>query len=149
MTEAQARALKVGDIVVWHDNPKDYGKVINKGYAAFAIHWKDGAVFHDQLPGRSAASIINQTKKGIPIMKKEELTVGATYIVKHSSGAIPARLDVIREIDGYALGARHYRAKTEYRCTNIKTGRVIIFRSPQKFIRLERLAKAVPYELSE
>jgi len=67
-------------------------------------------------------------------MKKEELVEGVIYLVKHSSGLLPARLDMIRKIEGYRIGTRQYRASMEYRCTNLKTGRVIVFRSPVKFV---------------
>ena len=70
-------------------------------------------------------------------MKKEELVEGVIYLVKHSSGLLPARLDMIRKIEGYRQRMRRHslaRASMEYRCTNLKTGRVIVFRSPVKFV---------------
>jgi hypothetical protein len=37
-----AKALKVGDRVIWDDDPEDRGEVIETGYCAVKITWENG-----------------------------------------------------------------------------------------------------------
>jgi len=60
-------------------------------------------------------------------MKLSQVVIGETYIAKVSGGLTRVRVDRIEEGSGW-----NGRSCTRIICTNIKTGRKIICRSPQR-----------------
>lgn len=44
MDAKTAKTLKVGDRVIWDNNPGDRGKVVEVGYCAVKVAWENGLV---------------------------------------------------------------------------------------------------------
>lgn len=58
------------------------------------------------------------------------LSIGSTYLIKHSSGLVDAVLLSVVKIPGYPWGSR--RAATRYHFRNLKTGCEVVLKSTQK-----------------
>src|SRR5262245_40869797 len=61
-------------------------------------------------------------------MKANEIKVGGRYTMKVAGNVVVVRVDAIREQFDY-----RDRSRTVYNCTNLKTGRKVTARSPQRF----------------
>ncbi|HEV3341105.1 MAG TPA: hypothetical protein VG125_12135 [Pirellulales bacterium] len=68
-------------------------------------------------------------------MKAKEIHVGGVYLAKVSGDVVPVRVKALR--DRYDLKGR---CRVEYICTNTRTGREIVVKSPLRFRR--EVAKA-------
>lgn len=76
-------------------------------------------------------------------MKANEIVVGEIYLAKVSGQLVRVRVDDIAENPGRKIVShcglginivkRIIRANTRYACTNLSTGRIVIFRSAMKF----------------
>jgi len=64
-------------------------------------------------------------------MKATELRINEVYLAKVSGRIVPVRLDRIQLRIHHSSG----RAYREYHVTNLRTGRKLTFRSPQRFRR--------------
>lgn len=62
-------------------------------------------------------------------MKKADIKKGSCYTARVSGNFVTVRVDSITERDGYGTS----KAGTSYNCTNLKTGRKVVFRSAMKF----------------
>lgn len=44
MNAAEAKRLKIGDALIWENDPGDRGTVIEVGYCAVKIEWENGQI---------------------------------------------------------------------------------------------------------
>lgn len=68
-------------------------------------------------------------------MQRVNLAVGGLYRAKVSGNIVIVRLERIEARPGYNSSRSSYKAKggTNYHCTNLKTGRQVVFKSAAKF----------------
>lgn len=64
-------------------------------------------------------------------MRHKDVHVGGHYRARISGHHVTVRLDRIEEREGYTRLRRHGSNKT-YHCTNLRTGRKVVFRSAAK-----------------
>ena len=72
-------------------------------------------------------------------MKKSEIQVGQTYRATVSGKTTIVRVDAIRTVDGYrrpGYGQKKTPDRTAFECTNLTTGRAVVFKSAMKFQRI-------------
>ena len=73
-------------------------------------------------------------------MKKDEIQVGQAYRANVSGRITTVRVDAIRTVEGYrprnpAYGQKKSPDRTAFECTNLTTGRAVVFKSAMKFQR--------------